>query len=85
MITIHKYQFSIADAVEIVMPERARILHVDHQNNKPAIWAMVNAEWKEEIRKFYIAGTGHELNELWLFRTHIGTIQINGYVWHIFE
>jgi hypothetical protein len=85
MITIHKYQFPIADDVAIKMPERARVLSVQVQNGIPTLWAMVETDWKKEERKFKVYGTGHELNGLDLFRTHIGTIQLNGLVWHIFE
>jgi len=85
MITIYKYQFQIADTVAIEMPERARILRIDAQNNTPFLWAMVNTDWAKETRKFYVAGTGNPLTELWLFKSHISTIHINGFVWHIFE
>lgn len=85
MITIYKYQFLIADTVHIEMPEKAKVLSVDTQNNTPFLWAMVNTEWVKETRKFYVAGTGNVLTELWLFKSHLATIQLNGYVWHIFE
>jgi len=85
MITIHKYQFEIADTVHIQMPEKARVLIIDMQFNIPTLWALVNTEWAKETRKFYVAGTGNHLTEVWLFKSHIATIQINGFVWHIFE
>lgn len=85
MVTIHKYQFSIADEVSIKMPERAKILSVQVQDGKPTIWAMVETDWKREIRTFKVFGTGYQLNGLAFFYTHIATIQLDGFVWHIFE
>jgi hypothetical protein len=85
MVTIHKYQFTIADDVVIEMPEGARVLSVQVQNGIPTLWAMVETDWKKEKRKFRVYGTGHALNGLDFMRTHIGTIQLNGFVWHIFE
>lgn len=85
MVTIYKYQFEINDRIEIEMPEQARVLSIQIQSGKPTIWAMVNTEWPLEKRTFLMYSTGHKMNELDLFRTHIGTIQLNAFVWHIFE
>lgn len=84
MLTIYKYQFVIADKVIIKMPEGAKILSADIQNNTPTIWALVRTDGPVIERAFTIYGTGEEMNE-WLLGEHIGTIQVNGFVWHIFE
>ena len=84
MITIHKYQFEIADSIEIEMPIHSDILSIQLQNNKPTMWAKVDTSLQKVKRIFVVFGTGHEINSLFDYR-HIGTIQMNGFVWHIFE
>jgi len=84
MITIHKYQFELASEFEIEMPDKARVIDVQMQNDIWTMWAMVNTEWPLIKRKFKAYWTGEELNGLDLFRTHIATVQ-DIYVWHIFE
>jgi hypothetical protein len=85
MITIFKYQFLIADQVIISMPEGAKVLSVQVQNNTPTIWAMVVTESKPQNRQFRVYGTGNELDTFAINGKHLGTIQQNGFVWHIFE
>lgn len=85
MVTIHKYQFEISDRVEIEMPCGASVLSIQLQDGKPTVWAMVETTYSAETRVFRIYGTGHKLD---LFATegrYLGTIQLEGFVWHIFE
>jgi hypothetical protein len=84
MITIHKYQFQIADSIEVEMPIHSDILSVQLQNGTPTIWAKVDTSLQMVKRIFLVFGTGHEINPMFDYR-HIGTIQLNGFVWHIFE
>jgi hypothetical protein len=84
MITIYKYQFQIADRIEIEMPIHSDILSVQLQGNTPTMWAKVDTSLDLVKRIFLVFGTGHEINSIFDYR-HIGTIQHNGFVWHIFE
>jgi hypothetical protein len=84
MITIHKYQFKIADRIEIEMPIHSDILSIQLQNGIPTMWAKVDTSLQRVKRIFVVFGTGHEINSLFDYR-HIGTIQLDGFVWHIFE
>jgi hypothetical protein len=85
MITIYKYQFRIADETIVVMPQGAKILSVQMQNGVPTIWAMVVTESKMKERTLRCYGTGHELDTFAIQGTYLATLQINGFVWHIFE
>lgn len=85
MITIHKYQFQIADKVTIQMPQGARVISVQLQNGVPTMWAMVVTDMKMISHEFRVYGTGHELDTFAIQGKHLGTIQQNGLVWHIFE
>ena len=84
MITIYKYQFQIADKIEIEMPIHSDILAIQLQNGIPTMWAKVDTSLQKVKRIFVVFGTGHEISSVFDYR-HIGTIQLNGFVWHIFE
>jgi hypothetical protein len=84
MITIYKYQFNVADSFEIEMPIHSDVLSIQLQNGKPTMWVKIDTS-QEMVRRMFLAfGTGHPMTSLIDLR-HIGTIQINGFVWHIFE
>lgn len=85
MITIHKYQFEIANRVEIEMPAGANVLSIQLQDGKPTVWAMVETTYSSEKRVFRIYGTGHKLDMFATEGRYLSTIQHNGFVWHIFE
>lgn len=85
MVTIYKYQFDIADSVKIKMPLNAEILSVQVQNGIPTLWARVDTDNSIAIHTLLIFGTGHEIPIPFTEAIHIGTIQLNGFVWHIFK
>lgn len=80
--TIWKYPFQIDDEFEIEMPEGAQVLTAQVQGSTPCLWALVNPEAPKTKRKFFVYGTGHEINEEGV--AYIGSIQMNGFVWHVF-
>lgn len=93
---IWKFQFAVADDVSIEMPAFAEILHVDVQNDVPAIWAIVDPRREVETRKFHLYGTGHamcvgdgtaEHSTPAQSEAHIGSFMLrNGQlVFHLFE
>jgi len=85
MAKIYKYQFDITDTVTIDMPIGSQVMSFDSQDNKPTLWALVEPEAEIEERTFYLFGTGHNVPDNFDASDHIGTIQINGLVWHLFE
>jgi hypothetical protein len=69
------------------MPQDAKILCVQTQNDMPCIWAIVNEEAEpRENRLFHIYGTGHEIKNL-ENKKYVGTYQLQGgvLVFHVFE
>lgn len=85
MVTIYKYQFEIKDEVVINMPAHSVVLCVGAQNNTPTMWVKVDTEFPTEAREFRIYGTGHKLDDNNYLRKYKGTIQLDGFVWHVFE
>lgn len=84
---IYKYILPLSTEFELSIPTGGRIVHFDINIDAPAIWVEIPTPDKQipplETRKFSICGTG------WLLEddsyTYIGTIQLNNYVWHLFE
>ncbi len=85
MRTIYKYPFAFDGSVELVLPIGAEILHIGVQDGVYCLWALVDTEVKNEIKRIRIIGTGHEVSEDIGIINHITTIQDGQYVWHIFD
>ena len=85
MTKVFKYPFNPADYFTLIMPQGAEILHVDVQQHQPCIWAKVDIDAPIVVRKFRMAGTGHELDED--VAEHIGTFFMSDgwLVFHLFE
>lgn len=68
-----------------MMPEGAKILTCQVQNNGICLWAEVDSEAPNQRREIEIIGTGHPTTEA--NRSYIGTVQmVNGcLVLHVFE
>lgn len=79
---IWKFPFEITDDVVIEMPEMPLPLSVQVQDGKPTIWAIVNPEAPKVKKRFFVYGTGHPINDEG--KAYLGTIQHQGFVWHVF-
>jgi hypothetical protein len=83
---IWKFPLRITDAQVIKLPKSSRILCVQEQNGYPCIWALVYPHMEMEGKTIEIVGTGHPIPQGGdTQRSYLGTVQINGLVWHIFE
>lgn len=84
---IFKYKASLFDSFILEMPEGAKILSVQTQNNIPFIWALVNPSAPLRKRTFRLAGTGHEIRETLKQLDFIDTFQMadGRLVFHVFE
>ena len=59
--TVWKFPLEYSEEIiELQLPEQARIIHTDHNNGKPCLWALVKPNNPLETRKFRILGTGQE-------------------------
>lgn len=78
---IYKYPIEIRDWQQITVHEGAQPLAFQLQDGIPTLWCIVDTEAPKALMSLMIAGTGHEINGDWNF---IGTIQQDGFVWHLF-
>lgn len=85
MQTIYKYPVNASSIFTLEMPENAKILCVQTQNNQPCIWALVNTELPNTKRIFEVYATGEKCNIE--HQIYIGTFQLNNgsLVFHLFE
>jgi len=81
MRTIHKYQIHIADHQTVSMPTGATLLTVQMQHGQPCLWAEVDTSRPEEYVPISMCGTGHPIPA----GRYIGTVQLDGFVWHYFD
>ncbi len=83
MKTIWKYKISPEMKLEI--PKGAIVLSIQTQGDQPCMWVLVDSFNENELRKFKVYGTGHQLPEN--PGKYIGTFQVeNGsLVFHLFE
>lgn len=79
---IWKYQFEIDDVVTLHIPATHVVLSIQNQDGFPTLWAMVDPQSEKVMETLYVYGTGHPIKPA--NKNHIGTIQIDGLVWHIF-
>lgn len=84
---IWKYSLEITDDQILGIPENAKILTAQLQNDVACIWALVNPETPRiEKRYIRIIGTGHEITDSEKL-VYISTIQLQNLnlVFHVFE
>jgi len=82
MKTVWKYDLYFSPNVNITMPKGAKILSVQNQYDNLHLWALVDTEAPLELRTFAVFETG-EFKES--YGNHLATVQIRGFVWHVFE
>lgn len=84
---VFKYDIKPEHIIEIQLPKNAEILTAQTQLycGTPMLWALVDPDAKPELRKFRLAGTGHQIDETNL--KYINTFQLNNglLVFHLFE
>lgn len=82
--TIWKFGLQLTDRQTIEMPRAAEVLTAQMQGNTLCLWAEVVIGRHPEKREFLIIGTGNPIDPS-VEKKYIGTVQQNGFVWHVFE
>jgi len=86
MKTIHKYEIDITDTPVVSMPKFAKVRHFGVQNGKAFIWCEVDTDSPVVDHEFKLFGTGHPIiNKYNSEMKYLGTIQLNGFVWHLYR
>lgn len=81
--TVWKYPLKLEVEQTIDVPLGATALCVQLQDRTPCLWVAVDPESKKAPRQIILVGTG--MGELTENTHYLGTVQLDGYVWHYFE
>lgn len=68
----------------IEMPQGARLLDVQMQSGEPALWAIIDPDLRRVRRMFVLLGMGHDAGDV-AFAKYVGTIQMQGRAFHLFD
>lgn len=82
--TIWKFPIRITDAQRVAMPRHSRLLSFQVQDGTPILWALVRPDMDSVDRDLHVVGTGNPAAHVCMM-PHIGTIQRDGFVWHLFD
>lgn len=66
----------------LYLPKGAKPLHFGEHNGELCLWVEVEHSGQFESRVFEMFAMGYEIPQ---GATHIGSVQHNGYVWHLYE
>jgi len=84
MKVIYKYKLRITDCQTIDLPINSHFLSVQVQDDEICLWVLLDPNsTMREIIEIHIFGTGNPIkfsNSL----KFIDTVQLNGFVWHVF-
>lgn len=83
---IFKYPLHLVSHQVVAMPRGAEILSVQLQYETICLWAVVEPDRVSSARQIVILATGESVDkESFLYLKFIGTVQVDEYVWHVFE
>jgi len=89
MLKVYKYPVPVYDEFDLSLPKGAMLLSFQTQGMTPCVWALVDPDALNEVRRFRLAGTGHPIQpELYPKGIrHVGTTQMldGSLIWHLFE
>lgn len=88
-IRVLRYEFDVADRVNLWLPQGARFLHVAPRGMSVVeVWALVDEAQPYVRRRLKMAGTGHPISPLELGE-YLGTTVSHDsparVVWHLFD
>lgn len=83
-VVVWKFPLKLVEVQEIDVPEGAVALALQLQDDRPCLWAGCDPSQPLEKRRVLLAGTGVSHPHL-ATAGYLGTVQVNGYVWHFFD
>lgn len=81
--TIFKYRIQFEVEQKLELPVSHEILTLQMQGDYAFIWALVDPDEVKGEFAFRIVGTGHR--EVLDTDKYVGTYQVDGFVWHLFQ
>lgn len=84
MYTIYKYPLKLVDTQRIRISEISLPLSVQFQGKDLFMWVEHDTTQPLIDRIVHIVGTGEDIPLEILLSRYVGTVQNNGFVWHIY-
>ena len=81
-LVVYKYEVPIADEFYLLLPIGWRPLAFQVQHDKPVLWCQIDQSNIHDRFRFVVRGTGHTFEHEDILR-YIGTVQHQGFVWHL--
>jgi len=80
---VYKYKIELTGKQQLTLPKSAELLSIQVQNGCIMAWYMVDdGDEEKRIEDILVVGTGHKFDKgNWYY---LETVQLDGYVWHIF-
>jgi hypothetical protein len=85
MRTIHKVTLQIKDTQTIFLPWNFEPLSIQVQDGEIVMWYLCDTTYQELPVVIYCYGTGHNIYNQNNTDNYLGTVQLNGLVWHFFN
>lgn len=82
---IWKYPFPVCDTFRQDMPKGSEVLSIQVQDGNPVMWVLCDPLQFNASYMFNIFGTGKTFAKELFAGGHVGTFQLNGFVWHVFK
>lgn len=73
------------DGGPVQVQRGAKMLHIGEQRGKVTAWFLCDQTAPQVVRKLMIVGTGHEAGSVLDGAKYVGTVQIDAFVWHVFD
>ena len=85
MKTVWKFEVTLADEFDVLMPAGAALLFAQVQHGRPFFWALVDDQAPRVPRRFLLLGTGHPAPSD--CGAYVGSFQLDGgaLVFHLFD
>ncbi len=87
MTFIHKIKLELCGTQVIALPAVCGIVDVQVQNGEIVMWyswdEIFQGRNKKDVVEILMYGTGNPIDTL-IRKRHLATVQLNGFVWHIY-
>lgn len=84
---IFKYELMESNRwLKLVLPKGHKVLHVDSQDGRMFLWAMVDDHSGPVEKEFILVGTGIDFDRIGFNKDqeYLGTFKCGVFIWHVF-
>jgi hypothetical protein len=79
---VWKYPVPLQDEFDLEIPGYCNAIAFQVQDGRPYVWVECKPEEPLSPYRFFLIGTGFRVPNA---RAYVGTIQLDGFVWHLYS